>query len=1118
MRRSTRIRWQIPVQVVSLDSGVAFDETCESVAVNAHGCGLIAHTPLDKGTRVKLGLLPGQEDVTARIVDVVKLGEDGRAWLLGLQLDTPGNVWGVRNPPHDWEKANSVAEGSDQPANAPLAISVAAGAGATSVAAGTPVIATAPASPMNPGAPASSPAVVQSAVAVEAAIAPSLVAVNNSGNSHPRSEQAPPSNGRQSGGAPLYHVRDRDWAELRRQMEEHLQDMMWQLDDQLDAKVERWKEQMVDAEARLDSLCQLQDRLQAHLTVLSEIVKEKIQPESAAGEKAEASPSDTAPAPEPPAASSAETGVATASQVEEIRQLQQWMQSLIHLLPQAVEQHANEAVGCAEERLRTQAAEQLDGLRKQVSELETRLEAAMAAQTAAAGTRDADEHRHKESEAAVLALKEEICQSLVQSVREQFQSLQGELTRAQQTAETENERLRQEWSELRERLERTADEAARTVTEGKTAEQQGQSAAETRLSSRAEELSQALRDQFERAQAELSQARQAMQADNDRLREELQKLSQLQGAAENAMATVAEASASSRQSRETVEAELRKTAEELSHSLQQSLQDQFAKGQSELKNVLQTVQAERVQLDKLAEEALARAARESEQARRDMQESQHKAEDALREIGEQVRNELRATLHTDLDTQRQELLQARGTVEEKSAHLQSQIAELTAQVEEACHAREALQSLVSSMTQAASQQITEGVSAGLQRLASETQAQAEGRQLEFARQVEEARGAAAAAREQMAELAKQAIEISGRVAESERNRAAMQSRLDAAISAAERRLESRANTIQDRALGQAEEQIKRLEDQVNAQQRKLDDLSRQRQQEIQLALDEHMGALRGSSETMLRKLSEELRSSLNSHLKEEFAHQRHLWEKQREASQAEKAWVEARANELAGRWEGRLQGYIERATGDAIGKLRQDVDQAAAEIIHAQMDEVRKQFSLCLEPLLGRAENTSGSLEKLLTRLQKETDRVEAQTGALQRQRDEAEDWMEQQMGRLRQAVHDAVVETSGEIKGRIHMAVEMAREPIEQRSREGQRQLEELAARKSREIAERLSEFEKAIVPRLQAHVTETLEKFQHDTEQVAQKSVHRCQDDLAETLDSMLHLVRGKRESKSK
>src|SRR5205809_6803391 len=101
MRRSTRIRWEIPVLITSLDASIPFSECCETVAVNAHGCGLISSKRLEKGVPVKLGLLPGNHEATARVVDVVQLGEENRTWLLGLQLDTPANVWGVQEAPAD---------------------------------------------------------------------------------------------------------------------------------------------------------------------------------------------------------------------------------------------------------------------------------------------------------------------------------------------------------------------------------------------------------------------------------------------------------------------------------------------------------------------------------------------------------------------------------------------------------------------------------------------------------------------------------------------------------------------------------------------------------------------------------------------------------------------------------------------------------------------------------------------------------------------------------------------------------------------------------------------------------------------------------------------------------
>ena len=954
MRRSTRIRWQIPIQITSVDSRVPFNETCETVAVNAHGCGVICHIPLEKGTPVKLGLLPDNREVMAHIADVVKLGDDGRAWLLGLQLDVPTNVWGVRNPPHDWDKPTAGQE--SEAAAAPLTASAAAGAGASGTAVSTATLAAPEFSIVSPAPPANPPVAVQHVAVVEAPkvdVAKPAATASDSGSGQSAADKGR-GNGAQFAARPSFGVRDRDWVDLRKQMEEHLQDLMWQVDDQVETKLEHWKEQMVDAEARLESLCQLQDRLQAHITVLSEIVKEKVKPEEESG----ASPTAAAK----PDANTAESAAVTASQVEEIRQLQQWMQSLIHLLPQAVEQHASEAVSAAEQRLHGQAEEQFDGMRKQLAELQERLEAAAASQKLAAESEAAEEVRRKASEDALRAAGEDLKQSLQKSLREESEKLQQEFKQAQQAAEEEAERLR-----------------------------------------------------------------------------------------------------------------------------------------------------------RLQEEAAARAAQCSDEVGQHIE--QLKAtEAAVRGIGEQLRSELRATVKSELEAQKQQIGQAAAAVEEKSTRLQTQMNELTAGAEEARRAREALESVVASLTQAATQQIQEDVAAGLQTITSEAQQQAQRRDQEFAEKLAEAQRLGAAAQEQLAQLAKQASELSARLDEGQRSREALQVRLESAVKMAEQKVESSAAGILRQVGSQTEQEIKRLEEQVTTQQKKLDELTQQRQQELQSALDTHMAALRSSSESMLRKVSDELRGSLNTHLKEEFASQRHIWEKQREASQAEKTWVEARANELAGRWEARLQGYIERATGDAVNKLRADVEKAAADIIREQMEAVEKRLSGSLEPLLARAEGSNRGLEKLLASVQKETQRAEAQNAAFQRQRDDAEGWMEKQMERLRQAVHDAVVETSGEIKGRIHMAVEMAREPIEQRSREAQRQVEELAERKSREMTDRLTEFEKAMSPRLQGQLSEVMSKFQKDTDELAKKSVQRCQEDLAETLDSMLHLVRGKREGKSK
>ncbi|HEV2117060.1 MAG TPA: hypothetical protein VGR48_13595, partial [Terriglobales bacterium] len=746
MRRSTRIRWQIPIQITSLDARCPFNETCETVAVNAHGCGVICHVPLDKGIPVKVGLLPDNREVMAHIADVVKLGEDGRAWLLGVQLDLPANVWGVRNPPHDWDQGNTGLEG--KAADAPRAASAAAGAGASGTAVATATLAAPEFSVVTPAPPASPPVAVQRAAVSDqpkVEVAKPAGAGNSNGISGQRATDVGRSQGEQQPAARLtYNVRDRDWAELRRQMEEHLQDLMWQVDDQVETKLEHWKEQMVDAEARLESLCQLQDRLQAHITVLSEIVKEKVKPEAEGS--APAGPSGAGET-KMDAAATAESVAATASQVEEIRQLQQWMQSLIHLLPQAVEQHANEAVGSAEQRLHTQAEEQFAGMRKQLAELQQRLDAEAAAQALPDKLSAAEEERRKASEDMLRAASQEIQESLQKSLREESEKLQQELGRAQQAAQEEAERRHKLQEEAAAHALQRSDEAGQKIEQLR--------AAETTVREMGDqvrkELRAALQAALEAQNQQIGQAAAALEEKSSRLQAQISEFT---------------------------------TARENGEQLGATLQGQLLAQKQQIEH--------------------ATALLEEKSSRLQAQISEF---NTVHVSGEQLRAELRSTLQGQLDAQKQQMQQAAAQLEEKSSRLQAQVSELTASTEEARRAREALESVVASLTQAACQQIKEDVGTALQTIASEAKQQAERWEKEFAEKTAEAQRLGTAAQEQLAELAKQAGNLSQRLEEGERSRESLQSVLDSAIAACEEKVESSAAVIFKQVGRQSEEQL-----------------------------------------------------------------------------------------------------------------------------------------------------------------------------------------------------------------------------------------------------------------------------------------------------------------------
>src|SRR5208337_2807244 len=52
---------------------------------------------------------------TARVAEVVPLGGDPETWLVGLELDVPGNFWGIEYAPSDWKIEESASPAAEQP-------------------------------------------------------------------------------------------------------------------------------------------------------------------------------------------------------------------------------------------------------------------------------------------------------------------------------------------------------------------------------------------------------------------------------------------------------------------------------------------------------------------------------------------------------------------------------------------------------------------------------------------------------------------------------------------------------------------------------------------------------------------------------------------------------------------------------------------------------------------------------------------------------------------------------------------------------------------------------------------------------------------------------------------
>ena len=110
-RRSTRVKKSVPLVVLGKDrTGVPFMERTVSVTVNKHGCLFPSRHDHDVGTWVKLqlvGLIGDDEKpiVRAMVRSIHPPASLRELQQVGVELETPANVWGIEPAPADWTSA-----------------------------------------------------------------------------------------------------------------------------------------------------------------------------------------------------------------------------------------------------------------------------------------------------------------------------------------------------------------------------------------------------------------------------------------------------------------------------------------------------------------------------------------------------------------------------------------------------------------------------------------------------------------------------------------------------------------------------------------------------------------------------------------------------------------------------------------------------------------------------------------------------------------------------------------------------------------------------------------------------------------------------------------------------
>jgi hypothetical protein len=120
-RRSTRIEKSVPLIVLGQNgTGEPFVERTVSVSLNMHGCRYTSRHDYGVGTWVTLqavGLISSEEKpatVRAIVRSVHPPGSLRELQQVGVELETPANVWGIERPPADWLSAREANESTDQ--------------------------------------------------------------------------------------------------------------------------------------------------------------------------------------------------------------------------------------------------------------------------------------------------------------------------------------------------------------------------------------------------------------------------------------------------------------------------------------------------------------------------------------------------------------------------------------------------------------------------------------------------------------------------------------------------------------------------------------------------------------------------------------------------------------------------------------------------------------------------------------------------------------------------------------------------------------------------------------------------------------------------------------------
>ena len=126
-RRSTRIERSVPLIVFGQSRlGEPFVERTVSTSVNLHGCRYPSRHEYGVGTWITLQVVglnvePAPSAIRARVRSIHASQSTRELQQVGVELETPANVWGIVTPPRDWLAVGEMAGSMPQFSSAPIA-------------------------------------------------------------------------------------------------------------------------------------------------------------------------------------------------------------------------------------------------------------------------------------------------------------------------------------------------------------------------------------------------------------------------------------------------------------------------------------------------------------------------------------------------------------------------------------------------------------------------------------------------------------------------------------------------------------------------------------------------------------------------------------------------------------------------------------------------------------------------------------------------------------------------------------------------------------------------------------------------------------------------------------